>query len=135
MELGIVQIDKNKVIQSFAILCKTKETYFRVGGTPEGWKEREKKSINTIGPVLPMLGNDKDIMMAALKYDGNYLRFASEELKNDKEVVLAAVKNNNEAIQYASETLKQDPDLIKIIHNVEEIPKQENISTHELVKE
>jgi hypothetical protein len=43
------------------------------------------------------------------------LQYASEELRGDREVVLAAVKQDGDALQYASQKLrrekKQRPDL------------------------
>ena len=38
------------------------------------------------------LNADKEFMLAAVKQDGYFLSFASEELKADKEFVLTAVK-------------------------------------------
>ena len=40
---------------------------------------------------------DKDVVMAAVKQNGEALRFASKELQKDEEVVLAAEKQEEEA--------------------------------------
>ncbi len=51
------------------------------------------------------LKNDKDVVLEAVKNDGEALRFASKELQNDKDVVLEAVKQNWRALYSASEEL------------------------------
>ena len=45
------------------------------------------------------LKNDKDVVLAAVKREGDMLRWASNNLKNDKEVVLAAVNKDPDALR------------------------------------
>lgn len=56
--------------------------------------------------------NDKEIVLEAVKKKGLILKYASYELREDKEIALAAVKQDKRALEYiASEELKQDPDI------------------------
>ena len=50
--------------------------------------------------------------MAAVKQNGEALRYASAELKGDREVVMAAVKQDWRALEYASEELKGDREVM-----------------------
>ena len=54
---------------------------------------------------------DKELMLKAVKVDGQALYYASQELRNDKEVVLEAVKNKWLIIKYASKSLRSDKDI------------------------
>ena len=56
--------------------------------------------------------NDKEIVLEAVKKKGLILKYASYELREDKEIALAAVKQDKRALEYiASEELKQNPDI------------------------
>jgi len=60
------------------------------------------------------LKNDKEVVMAAVKRNGDSLKYASEELKNDKEVSMAAVRQRCQgrlALKYASEESKNDKEV------------------------
>ena len=77
------------------------------------------------------LQDDREVMLAAVKVDGQALYYGSKSIRNDKEIVLeavkkkglilkyasyeialAAVKQDKRALEYiASEELKQDPDI------------------------
>ena len=53
-----------------------------------------------------------DIVLEAVKKKGLILKYASYELREDKEIALAAVKQDKRALEYiASEELKQNPDI------------------------
>lgn len=56
--------------------------------------------------------NDKEVVMAAVKNNGQALEFASSFMQEDKEVVLAAVRNDGSAIQFASASLQKDKDVL-----------------------
>lgn len=56
--------------------------------------------------------NDKEVVMAAVKNNGQALEFASPFMQEDKEVVLAAVRNDGSAIQFASASLQKDKDVL-----------------------
>ncbi len=55
---------------------------------------------------------DREIVFQAVKKNGGYLKYASEEFKNDREIVLEAVKGNGDALEYASEALKNDREIV-----------------------
>ena len=56
--------------------------------------------------------NDKEIVLEAVTRKGLILKYASHELRQDKDIALAAVKQDKRALEYiASEELKQDPDI------------------------
>jgi hypothetical protein len=56
--------------------------------------------------------NDREAVLAAIKYNRNVLRYASDEMKNDREIVIAAVKNWGLALQYASKNLRADKEIV-----------------------
>ncbi len=56
--------------------------------------------------------NNKEVVMAAVKNNGQALAFASPSMQEDKEVVMAAVKNDGSAIQFASASLQKDKDVL-----------------------
>ena len=49
--------------------------------------------------------DDKDIVLSAVKNDGDSLEYASRELHGDRDIVFSAVKNNGLALFYASREL------------------------------
>ena len=51
---------------------------------------------------------NSNIVMAAVKQDGDALEFASEDIQNDREIVMDAVEQNGIALEFASEYLKKD---------------------------
>ncbi len=51
-------------------------------------------------------------VLAAVKYEGLALGYASPELQNDKDVVLAAFKQSKEAFRYIGEELQKDEKFI-----------------------
>ena len=61
---------------------------------------------------LEELKKDKEVVLAAVRQDGDALKYASKELQKDKEVVLAAVWQHCRALNYASEELKSDKDVL-----------------------
>ena len=58
------------------------------------------------------LGNEKEIVMAAVAQNGRALYYASDKLKNDKEIVMAAVAQKGRALGYASDELKNDKEVV-----------------------
>ena len=70
------------------------------------------------------LRDDKEVVIEAVKKDGNAIKYASKRLKNDREVVLTAIKNTYSfvpidylpiGIDYMSKELKEDPEIKKVI--------------------
>lgn len=59
------------------------------------------------------LFSDRELMLKAVKKDGQLLYYASKELRDDKEVVLAAVSNKGIIIKYASKRLREDEEVVK----------------------
>jgi len=55
---------------------------------------------------------DREVVLAAVKQDGEALRYASEELRADREVVMPVVQRTGEALQYASQKLKADREVV-----------------------
>ena len=58
------------------------------------------------------LKRDSEIVMAAVKQNGNALEFASEDLQKDREIVMAAVKQNGWVLKDASEDLRRDREIV-----------------------
>lgn len=59
------------------------------------------------------LRSDRDIVMVAVGFYNNALKFASEALRNDREVVLAAINaSRGNALMFASEALRNDRDVV-----------------------
>jgi hypothetical protein len=58
--------------------------------------------------------SNKELMIEALKQDGNLLKFVSESLRSDKEIVLIALnsKPSNDLLKLASKKLQDDLDLL-----------------------
>ena len=62
--------------------------------------------------IPPELENDKEVVLKAVKQNGEALSEASLDLIDDKEVVLAAVKQNGKALQHAPIYLRNDKDVV-----------------------
>ncbi|CAB9498904.1 expressed unknown protein [Seminavis robusta] len=60
----------------------------------------------------PMVRDDKDVVLAAVRKNGLSLRHASEALRRDKEIVLAAVSSRPDALKYALGNLRRDKDCL-----------------------
>ena len=54
---------------------------------------------------------DKELILEAVKQDGQILYYASEELRDDKEIVLTAVTNKGLIFKYASKRLRGDKEI------------------------
>ena len=64
--------------------------------------------------VVGDLCADKEVVLAALKWDGYAIRYASDALKNDRDVAMAAVQNDiyGEAFECIGEALQADQEII-----------------------
>jgi Domain of unknown function (DUF4116) len=60
----------------------------------------------------PLLRNNKDLVLKAVKWRGKNLKYASNSLKNDREIVLAAVKENGLSLKFASNILKANREIV-----------------------
>ncbi|MBR3325322.1 MAG: DUF4116 domain-containing protein [Clostridia bacterium] len=72
---------------------------------------------------------DKELMLEAVKQDGQLLYYASKELRDDKEVVGEAIKNKWLILKYASKRLRSDEDIAKIALEINEKSKEFLIKT------
>ena len=54
---------------------------------------------------------DRELILKAVKVDGQILYYASKELRDDKEVVLNAVTNKGLIVKYASKRLRGDKEV------------------------
>lgn len=76
-------------------------------------KEDEIKATLKNSPfVLELLSdvykNDKEIVLEAVKANGDALQFASKELKGDKDVVLAAITSYPRSLMYAHKRFRDN---------------------------
>ena len=60
------------------------------------------------------LKSDHEVVLEAVKQNGNALRFASDSVKADREFLLEAVKLDGFALNCADEKLQHDPELRRI---------------------
>lgn len=58
--------------------------------------------------------DDDEVVLAAVKDQGDALQFASDRLKATKAIVIAAVENNPYALQFAADKLQVDDDILDI---------------------
>ena len=76
---------------------------------------------------------DKELILKAVKVDGQTFYYASQELRDDKDVALAAISNKWLIIKYASKRLRGDKDIAitALTQNI----KSEMYLTDEIKKE
>jgi len=60
------------------------------------------------------LHSDKELMLEAVKQDGQLLYYASKELRDDEEMVRNAVENKWLILKYASKRLRGNREIAKI---------------------
>ena len=68
--------------------------------------------IISLGENLIPYKNDKEIVMAAVKENGEALQYASEELQADKKIIMYALKKDGRALLFASKLLKADKEVV-----------------------
>jgi hypothetical protein len=56
---------------------------------------------------------DRDVVIAAMRSDGEVLAMVNHELRSDPEVVRAAVDRTPHAIQWATGGLREDPAFVR----------------------
>jgi len=56
--------------------------------------------------------NDREVVLEAVKNNGDALEYASEELKNDKEILLEASKTGNHVFDHASKDFSNDREIV-----------------------
>ena len=74
------------------------------------------KAVKKNGDVLQFasddLKNNYNIVMEAVKQNGNTLKYASDDLKNNENIVIEAVKKHGKALRYASDKLKSNYSIV-----------------------
>jgi len=80
----------------------------------KGDKEVMMQAVRINGEYLrySSIRNDTDLIVEAIKTYGCALEFASDVVKNDKSIVLVAVQQDGGALLYASPELKRDRDVV-----------------------
>lgn len=73
---------------------------------------KEFYSDSNTTPSFNEAVKDPNFILHVVKKDGNYLKYASEEIKNNQEIVLEATKNDVKSFKYASDTLKNDREVV-----------------------
>ena len=51
-------------------------------------------------------------MLTCLKINGNWLKYASEELRANREIVLTAVKQTGTSLYYAEKSMRADREIM-----------------------
>ena len=64
--------------------------------------------------ISEKLKADREVVLEAVKNNGNALAYAAEDLRCDREIVMEAVTNFGDALNYASEIIQDDAELIKV---------------------
>eukprot|EP00971_Amphidinium_carterae_P198266 3934864-Amphidinium_carterae.1 len=59
-----------------------------------------------------VLGDDREIVLAAVQGNGLRLEFAAESCRGDREIVLVAVKQTWRALEYAAEGCRGDREIV-----------------------
>ena len=87
-------------------------------------KKRQKTYENVIKQIIGSGGcerilkellegqEDREIVLAALKQNGNALNYVIERYKEDREMVITAVRQNGDALRYADKKLKDDKEIV-----------------------
>ena len=66
----------------------------------------KKIKDNTISAdELKKFSKEKQVIIAAVKKNGKYLKFADKQLKADKEVVLEAIRNDINSLKFADKKI------------------------------
>lgn len=74
-------------------------------------KDKKKTSLDN---QTPQIRDDFECIMAAVRYDGEQLKFALEEWRDREDVTHAALSNNGMSLKHVSERLRSSPDSVRI---------------------
>lgn len=77
-------------------------------------KALEENATWVIAYASDRLHSDRELMLKAIKQDGQMLYYASKDLRDDKEIVTSAVENKWLILKYASKRLRSDYDIATI---------------------
>lgn len=65
-------------------------------------------------PRMQQLFGEKNFVMAALRRDPDWIKFASSDLRSDREVVGFAVSAKGSALQWVSDEMRADPEIVAL---------------------
>ena len=71
-----------------------------------------KRGCAELRHQAPALRADREVVIAAVEWDGCALQYAAPALREDRDVVLAAIKQNGNALHWVSHVLYADPDVM-----------------------
>jgi hypothetical protein len=89
--------------------------------------EAVKREGDALEYASQELKNNKIIILRAItskKHKFSTFKYASSELKNDKEFVLQAIKVSRQVFRYCNEILKTDRDILLILNRQWDIQKE-----------
>ena len=114
---NIFKVNSGNDIQyaSKRLQCKKGIAMIAIQNSTEGMAfqhiiAQQKQQPQTTTSTL--INDDKDIVLCAMKKNGNLLKYASRRLRGDKECVTAAVSNAPTSLQFACNGLNQDRDCL-----------------------
>mmetsp|Transcript_73303 Transcript_73303/g.137002 ORF Transcript_73303/g.137002 Transcript_73303/m.137002 type:complete len:268 (-) Transcript_73303:13-816(-) len=91
-------------------------------GQPREWCMREDRQallkkvaqgdLDAFYDAAPVLQADREIILAAVSWEGHALACAADNLRRDREVVLAAVSSDGDALALVAEELRNDKEII-----------------------
>ena len=71
-----------------------------------------RRDGGTIYDASDALQHDRELVLTAVQQDGEALEYVTEALRHDREIVLAAVRQTGIALEYAPEDLKNDREVV-----------------------
>eukprot|EP00971_Amphidinium_carterae_P112089 2220206-Amphidinium_carterae.1 len=103
-----------------SVLEKVRQTWNALARLGEVWKSDHEVVLTAVqhhgGATLQFaadsLRGDREIVLAAVQRDGDFLEHTTEALRADREVVLAAVRGEMPSFEYASESLRSDREVV-----------------------
>ncbi len=88
-------------------------------------KELILKAVKVDGQIFyyasSQLRDDKEVALTAVTNKWLILKYASKRLRGDKDIAIAALKNNIKAEMYLTDEVKKNPEVEAILN-----PKEEN---------
>eukprot|EP00971_Amphidinium_carterae_P320326 6367543-Amphidinium_carterae.1 len=70
------------------------------------------KSWRILANVGEVWRSDREVVLTAVRRDGQNLEFVAEALKGDREIVLAAVQHNGFALEHAADFFRADREVV-----------------------
>ena len=81
-------------------------------------KEVILKAVKNDGQILYYASQKlrAEVVLEAVKNKAIILKYASKELRNDKDVAIQSLMQNKKSLSYISDELKKDEDILKILN-------------------